>query len=172
MRLWVNSTKLVFNSFIIVYNSTMDQIDEILTRRVANVLPTKDGLKKLMQSKKIRLYQGFDPTGGRLHLGHSVGIRKLMDFANAGHEVIFLFGTGTVLVGDPSQRDTGRKLITQEEIDENIKDWKNQVSPLVDFSKVTIKQNGDWLTKLDLKGIVQIASKISSVQLLERFSFK
>lgn len=150
----------------------MDKIDEILTRRVAKVLPNKDGLKKLMHGKKIRLYQGFDPTGGRLHLGHSVGIRKLMDFANAGHEVIFLFGTGTVLVGDPSQRDTGRKLITQEEIDENIKGWKDQVAPLVDFSKVMIKQNGDWLTKLDLKGIINIASKISSVQLFKRESFQ
>ncbi len=150
----------------------MDKIDEILTRRVAKVLPEKEGLKKLMQSKKIRLFQGFDPTGGRLHLGHSVGIRKLMDFANAGHEVIFLFGTGTVLVGDPSQRETGRKLITQEEIDENIKGWKDQVAPLVDFKKVTIMRNGDWLTKLGLKDIVNIASKISAVQLFKRESFQ
>jgi tyrosyl-tRNA synthetase len=150
----------------------MDKIDDILSRRVAKVLPDKKGLKALMQGKKIRLYQGFDPTGGRLHLGHSVGIRKLMDFANAGHEVIFLFGTGTVLVGDPSQRDTGRKLITQDEIDENIKGWKDQVAPLVDFTKVKIMQNGDWLTKLDLKGIINIASKISSVQLFKRESFQ
>src|SRR3972149_10063252 len=104
----------------------MNNIDEILTRRVEKVLPSKDGLKRLMQVKKVKLYQGFDATGGRLHLGHSVGIRKLMDFANAGHEVIFLFGTGTVLVGDPSLRDSGRKLITQEEINENIKSWQQQ----------------------------------------------
>lgn len=147
-------------------------MDDILKRRVAKVLPDSVGLGKLMETKKIRLYQGFDPTGGRLHLGHSVGIRKLMDFANEGHEVIFLFGTGTVLVGDPSQRDTGRKLITEEEIDENIKGWKEQVSPLVDFSKVTIKQNGVWLTKLTLKDIVNIASNISAVQLFKRESFQ
>src|SRR3989344_5511561 len=143
------------------YNQAM-QSKDLLTRRVANILPTKDGLADLMDKKKIRLYQGFDPTGGKLHLGHSVGIRKLMDFANAGHEVIFLFGTGTVLVGDPSQRDSGRKLISQEEIDKNIQGWKDQVSPLVDWSKVKIMQNGDWLTKLDLKEIIKIASNISA----------
>lgn len=145
---------------------------DILSRRVAKVLPSKDGLAKLMATKKIRLYQGFDPTGSRLHLGHTVGLRQLMEFARAGHEVIFLFGTGTVLVGDPSERDTGRKLITQAEIDKNIEDWKKQVSPIVDFNKVTIKQNGDWLTKLSLKDIVKIASNISAVQLFKRDSFQ
>lgn len=149
----------------------MTNNNDLLTRRVAKILPSKEGLEKLIAGKKIRLYQGFDPTGGHLHLGHAVGMRKLMDFANAGHEVIFLFGTGTVLVGDPSLRDTGRKLITQEEIDENIKDWKRQVSPIVDFSKVTIKQNGDWLTKLTLKDIIGIASNISATQLFKRESF-
>lgn len=150
----------------------MNQNNEILTRRVDKVLPSKEGLMKLMQTKRLRLYQGFDPTGGRLHLGHSVGIRKLMDFARAGHEVIFLFGTGTVLVGDPSQRDTGRKLISQEEIDENIKGWKEQVSPIVEWDKVKILQNGEWLTKLNLKDIVSIASNISATQLFKRDMFQ
>ncbi len=94
-----------------------------------------------------------------------------MAFAQAGHEVIFLFGTGTVLVGDPSQRDTGRTLITQSEIDENIKDWQNQVKPIVDFSKITIKRNHEWLSPLTLKEIVGIASHISAVQLFKRESF-
>ena len=149
-----------------------DQINQLLTRRVAKILPNKEGLGKLLHSgKKLRIYQGFDPTGARLHLGHTVGLRKLMEFANLGHEVIFLFGTGTVLVGDPSLRAEARKLITQKEIDENIKDWKRQVSPIVDFSKITIKQNGDWLTKLTLKDIIKIASNISAVQLFKRESF-
>lgn len=150
----------------------MDKIDEILSRRVEKVLPDKEELKRLMQSRKIKLYQGFDPTGGRLHLGHSIGIRKLMEFANEGHEVIFLFGTGTVLVGDPSQRETGRKLITQEEIDKNIEGWKEQVSPLVDWNKVKILSNGDWLRELKLEDIIHIASNISAVQLFKREMFQ
>lgn len=149
----------------------MNENNELLTRRVAKILPTKEGLEKLISGKKIRLYQGFDPTFNQLHLGHTIGFRKLMDFAKAGHEVIFLFGTGTVLAGDPSERDTGRKLITQEEIDANIKTWKEQVSKIVDFDLVTIKQNGDWLTKLNLKDMINIASNISATQLFKRDSF-
>lgn len=145
--------------------------NDLLTRRVAKILPSKEGLEKLVAGKKIRLYQGFDPTFNQLHLGHTIGFRKLMDFAKAGHEVIFLFGTGTVLAGDPSERDTGRKLITQEEIDANIKTWKEQVSKIVDFDLVTIKQNGDWLTQLKLKDIIKIASNISATQLFKRDSF-
>ncbi|OHA67495.1 MAG: tyrosine--tRNA ligase, partial [Candidatus Wildermuthbacteria bacterium RIFCSPHIGHO2_02_FULL_47_12] len=147
-------------------------IDEILTRRVEKVLPAKEGLLQLMSKRKIRLYQGFDPTGSRLHLGHSIGLRKLMEFANLGHEVIFLFGTGTVLVGDPSLRDSARKPITQAEIEKNIKDWKRQAAPLVDFEKVSIKENGDWLIPLTLKEIIGIASNISSLQLFKREMFQ
>ena len=146
-------------------------IGELLTRRVEKILPTKDGLAKLLTKKKIRLYQGFDPTGLRLHLGHSVGLRKLMEFANLGHEVIFLFGTGTVLVGDPSQRSSARKFIDKEEIGKNIKGWKRQASPLVDFTKVKIRENGEWLIKLTLRDLVKIASNISAVQLFKREMF-
>ncbi|MBI4035106.1 MAG: tyrosine--tRNA ligase [Candidatus Chisholmbacteria bacterium] len=149
----------------------MNPIDQLLSRRVAKILPDKERLKKLLQQRKIRLYQGFDPTGARLHLGHTVGLRKLMEFAHAGHEVIFLFGTGTVLVGDPSQRHAARKPITQEEIDANIKDWQKQVAPIVDFDKVHIRQNGDWLLPLTLKDIIHIASQISAVQLFKRDMF-
>ncbi len=144
----------------------------LLTRRVAKILPSKEGLERLLQKKKIRLYQGFDPTGSRLHLGHSIGLRKLMEFACAGHEVIFVFGTGTVLVGDPSQRASARKFITQEEIERNLKSWKQQVAPLVDFSGVTIRQNGDWLTPLTLHDIIKIASNISAAQLFKREMFQ
>ena len=95
----------------------MTKKDDILTRRVQKVLPDKKDLLALMKKKKIKLYQGFDPTYTNLHLGHTVGFRKLMDFANIGHDVTILFGSGTLLVGDPSLRSKGRKLITQKEID-------------------------------------------------------
>lgn len=149
----------------------MQNNNHLLIRRVAKILPDKSGLEKLISGKKIRLYQGVDPTFNKLHLGHTIGFRKLMDFANAGHEVILLFGTGTVLVGDPSLRDTGRKLITQAEVDANIKEWKKQVAPIIDFDKVEVRQNGDWLTKMTLKDIIHVASNISAVQLFKRDSF-
>src|SRR4030042_2533837 len=105
----------------------MDKIDELLTKRVEQILPDRERLEKLMTSKKIRVYLGVDPTGTKLHLGHTIPLRKLQAFADLGHEAILLFGTGTVLVGDPSERDSGRQLITQEEIDKNIATWKDQV---------------------------------------------
>lgn len=149
----------------------MDKVEEILTRGVSKVLPSKNGLAKLMSNRKIRLYQGFDPTG-RLHLGHAIGLRKLMEFANLGHEVIFLFGTGTVLVGDPSQRASKRKTIDTNEIENNIKGWIDQAAPFVDFNKVKILKNGDWLNKMTLGDIISVASKISAVQLFKRDSFQ
>ncbi|MCX6816504.1 MAG: tyrosine--tRNA ligase [Candidatus Beckwithbacteria bacterium] len=147
-------------------------IDQVLARGVEQILPSKEGLKKLMQTKKIKLYLGIDPTATNLHLGHTVMLRKLQQFADLGHEAILLFGTGTVLVGDPSQRGTARKLITQTEIDQNIKTWKDQVKPIIDFNKVKIKYNGDWLLKMNLKDIIEIASKISAVQLFKREMFQ
>lgn len=150
----------------------MDKVDEVLTRGVQEVLPSKKGLADLMGKKKIRVYLGIDPTGTSLHLGHTVPLRKLQQFADLGHEVILLFGTGTVLVGDPSQRDSARKLINQAEIDKNIKTWKKQVESILDFKKIKIKQNGDWLLKLTLKDIIKIASKISAIQLFKRDMFQ
>jgi len=150
----------------------MAETDEVLTRGVAEILPGKKGLADLMSKKKIKLYLGIDPTGTKLHLGHTVPLRKLQQFADLGHEVILLFGTGTVLVGDPSQRDIKRKAITQKEIEKNIKTWKKQAAPILDFEKIKIKQNGDWLLKLNLKDIINLASKISAIQLFKRDMFQ
>ncbi len=146
--------------------------EEILTRKVEQVLPDKAGLKKLMRSRKIRLYLGVDPTGRKLHLGHTIPLRKLQEFASLGHEAILVVGTGTVLAGDPSQREKTRSLISKREIEKNIEGWKRQVGKILDFSKVKIKYNGDWLLKLGLEEIVNIASKISAVKLFQRDMFQ
>ena len=150
----------------------MSNIDEVLTKNVTQILPDKEALKVLMDSKKIRVYLGVDPTGTKLHLGHTIPIRKLQEFADLGHEAILVFGTGTVLTGDPSQRQEARKKITQKEIDENIKSWKDQASKIIDFGKVQIKQNGDWLLKLTVPEIINIASNISAIQLFKRDMFQ
>lgn len=150
----------------------MDKAREILTRGVEEVLPSKDGLSNLMEKKKIRVYLGIDPTGTKLHLGHSIPLRKLQQFADLGHEAILLMGTGTVLAGDPSQRDSARPKISMEEIEENIKTWKSQVENIIDFSKVKIKYNGEWLVNLDLPKILEIASNVSAFQLIKREMFQ
>jgi len=150
----------------------MDNIEELLTHGVAEVLPNREGLAKLMQTKKIRVYLGVDPTGTQLHLGHTIPMRKLQEFVDLGHEAILLFGTGTVLAGDPSQRSETRPKITQEEINKNIKSWQTQASKIIDFKKVKIRQNGDWLLKLTYPEIINISSKISAIQLFKRDMFQ
>lgn len=148
------------------------KINQLLERRVEKIYPSKEALKKtLLSGKKIKLYLGIDPTAVKLHLGHTVPLRTIQKFADLGHEVILLFGTGTVLVGDPSLREIGRKRITQKEIEKNIKTWKDQVKPIVDFSKITIKYNGDWLAKLDLEKIIFLGSLATAPQLFKRESF-
>ncbi|MCP6726905.1 MAG: tyrosine--tRNA ligase [Patescibacteria group bacterium] len=146
--------------------------EEVLSRQVAEILPTKKGLESLMKKRRIRLYLGIDPTGSNLHLGHTVPLRKIQQFADLGHEVILIIGTGTVLTGDPSQNARGRNRITEKEIAKNMKTWKKQASKILDFSKVKIKKNGDWLKKLRLPEIIEIASNISATQLFKRDMFQ
>jgi len=125
-----------------------------------------------MKKRKIRLYLGIDPTGANLHLGHTIALRKLQQFADLGHEAILVVGTGTVLAGDPSQRDSARPKITRGEIVKNMKSWKDQAAKILDFSKIKMKYNGDWLLKLKLADIFDIASNISAIQLFQRDMFQ
>jgi len=152
--------------------SENEKINTVLTRGVNSILPSEKDLRKLIGDRKIKLYLGVDATGSQLHLGHTIPLRKLIEFSDHGHEAVLVFGTGTVLVGDPSERETGRKLISEEEVNQNIKNWKEQVAPLVDFSKVKIVENGDWLKPLKLKDLVDISSNISAIQLFKRDTFQ
>lgn len=144
----------------------------ILTRGVDAVLPDKQGLAKLMDERKIKVYLGIDPTGSLLTLGHAVVLRKLQQFADAGHETILLIGNGTVRIGDPTGKDTTRPVLTDEVIRENFKNWKAQAEKVLDFSKITILQNGDWLDKLTYADIVKLLAKTTVQQLLERDMFQ
>jgi tyrosyl-tRNA synthetase len=147
-------------------------IDTVLKRGVAQVLPDTNSLSSLMEKRTIRVYLGIDPTGSYLTLGHSVVLRKLQQFADLGHEVILLIGNGTVRIGDPTGKDSTRPVLTDQQIEENFKDWKKQASKVLDFEKITIKHNGDWLDKLSFSDIVKLMAKTTVQQLLERDMFQ
>jgi tyrosyl-tRNA synthetase len=154
-----------------------DKIEELLNRSVAAVYPTKEALKEaLLSGRKLKLYQGFDPTGERLHLGHMVGLRKHRQWQDLGHEVIFLIGDGTGQAGDPTgKKKTREKFFTQEELRENARDYLTQATKIVRFdgpNPIKIMYNGDWLNKLDLPGILNIAQHFSVQQLIERDMFQ
>lgn len=147
-------------------------LQTILTRGVAEVLPKKEKLIALMEQKKIKLYLGIDPTGSLLTLGHAVVLRKLQQFAEAGHQVILLIGNGTVRIGDPTGRDSTRPVLTDEEIKANFQDWKKQASKILDFDTIEIRYNGDWLDKLNYSDMVKLMGKVTIQQLLERDMFQ
>jgi tyrosyl-tRNA synthetase len=147
-------------------------INTILTRGVSEILPDIDSLATLMAQRPIRVYLGIDPTGAFLTLGHSVVLRKLQQFAELGHEVILLIGNGTVRIGDPTGKDASRPVLTDQEIENNFKDWQKQASKILDFDHITLKHNGDWLDKLHFSELVQLMAKTTVQQLLERDMFQ
>jgi tyrosyl-tRNA synthetase len=153
----------------------MDKIDEVLTRGVAQVLPDKKGLHDLMAKQKIKLYQGFDPSMPSLHLGNFVGLVKLRQFQKLGHEVIFLVGDFTGMIGDPTDKLATRPKLTREQVLENAKAWKAQASMLLDFegnNPAKIMFNSEWSDKLSAKDVVEITSNVSYAQLIERDMFQ
>ncbi len=155
----------------------MDEIDQLLTRGVDKIYPSKEALEKELRSgKKLKLYEGFDPTGTDLHIGHMIGLRKLAQWQKLGHHVIFLIGTGTGQAGDPSGKLSSReKFFNEEELKKNAKDYVMQAKKLLDFdgpNPVEILYNGDWLNKLTLSEILEIFGHITHQQLIERDMFQ
>src|SRR5579872_1470942 len=153
------------------------KIEELLTRGVEKIYPSKESLKEvLLSGKKLKLYQGFDPTGDKLHIGHMVGLRKHRQWQDLGHEVIFLIGDGTGTAGDPSgKKKTREKFFTKEELRHNAKSYVEQASKIVRFdgpNPVKVMYNGDWLDKLTKEDILNIAQNFSVQQLIERDMFQ
>ena len=155
----------------------MDKIEELLTRGVEKIYPSKEELEKVLRSgKKLKLYQGFDPTGIQLHIGHMVGLRKLRQWQDLGHHVIFLIGDGTGQAGDPSGKTKSReKFLTRDELRKNAVDYIKQAGKIVRFegeNPVEILFNGDWLNELKLVDILNIMDHVSFQQIIERDLFQ
>jgi len=151
----------------------MTDTEKLLSRGVAEILPSRETLQARIETgKPLRLYLGIDPTGSLLHLGHSVVLRKIQQFAAAGHQVILLIGNGTVKIGDPTGRDSTRPMLTDEAINANFIDWQKQASKVLDFSKIEIRHNGDWLDQLTYADLVKLLAQTTVQQLLERDMFQ
>lgn len=145
---------------------------ELLTRAVEKAIPAKLAEEKLKSGKTLRLYWGIDPTGAKIHLGHAVPLRKMREFVEAGHEVIFLVGSFTAMIGDPTGRDAMREPLTREQIEQNFATYKEQASKILDFSKVQVRYNHEWLEKLTFDQIIGLASKFTVQQMMERDMFE
>ena len=140
----------------------MKQIEELLTRSVANIISNKNVLAgKLMSGKKLNIYLGIDPTSTKIHLGHAVVLRKLNQFALLGHNVTFLIGDFTALIGDTSDKTSERPALTIKEIEENFKTYKKQAEKILDFSKIKVRYNSEWLKKLNFEDILKLTQHFS-----------
>lgn len=152
-----------------------EAIEELLTRGVQEILPSKKGLADLMAKEKITLYQGFDPSSPSLHLGNMIGLRKLAQFQKLGHKVIFLIGDFTGLIGDPTDKAAARKKLMRKEVLENLKEYKNQAGKILKFTgenAAEVRFNSQWLSKLSIEEFLDIASHFTTSQLLERDMFQ
>lgn len=154
------------------------KIDVILERGVLkDFLPSKEEFReRLLSGEKMRFYIGADPTAKALHLGHAQNLMVLEDFRKLGHEVIFLIGDFTGMIGDPSDKSAARVRQTREDVEENFKNWKKQTEAILSFddpdNPVQLKFNSEWLSKLNFENVLELASNFTVQQMLERDMFE
>jgi tyrosyl-tRNA synthetase len=153
----------------------VDEQMDLLEKGAAEIIRVSDLRERLEKSRQtgvpLRVKAGFDPTAPDLHLGHTVLMRKLKHFQDLGHQVIFLVGDFTSLIGDPSGRSTTRKVLTREEINDNAKTYTDQVFRILDREKTEVRFNSEWLSTLGFEGMIRLAQKFTVSQMLERDEF-
>lgn len=148
-------------------------IETFLSRGVENVYPNMETLTAVLRSgKKLRIYNGIDPTGPTLHLGHVVVLRKLRQLQELGHEIILLIGDFTAMIGDPTGKSNARKQLTRRQVLANARGYKQQASKILDMRKTAIKYNSKWLSKLGFADLLQLSSNFTAQQTLARDMFK
>lgn len=149
----------------------------LLRRGVDTIYPTTEALEEFIASgKKLTLYLGVDPTGAQLHIGHTVALRKLAQFQQAGHKVILLIGDFTGRIGDPTGKDKTRVPLTPEQLAANAETYKQQAAKIINFddptNPVELRYNSTWLAKLTFADVIKLASHFTVQQMLERDMFE
>lgn len=149
---------------------------EIIRRGAVEIIVEDDLLKKLAtaaaKGRPLRVKAGFDPTAPDIHLGHTVLLNKMRQFQELGHEVIFLIGDFTGMIGDPTGKSETRKHLTREEVLENAKTYQAQIFKILDREKTTIVFNSEWMSKMSSADMIQLAAKHTVARMLEREDFK
>jgi tyrosyl-tRNA synthetase len=153
----------------------VDEQMDLLEKGAAEIIRVSDLRERLEDSRKtgrpLRVKAGFDPTAPDLHLGHTVLMRKLRHFQQLGHQVIFLIGDSTALIGDPTGRNITRKPLTREEIALNAETYKQQVFKILDQAKTEVRYNSEWLDQLGYAGLIGLSAKVTLSQMLDRKEF-
>ena len=147
-----------------------DQMDE-LRRGASEILLESDLLRKLAKSRPLRIKAGFDPTAPDLHLGHTVLINKMAQFQRLGHDVIFLIGDFTGLIGDPTGRNATRPPLTPEDVQANAATYESQIFKILDPERTRIDFNSRWMGGMSAAGLIELAAKHTVARMLERDDF-
>ena len=150
---------------------TIDQQLEVIQRGVDEILPLDELKKKLEKNKPLRIKLGMDPTAPDLHLGHTVVMNKMKQLQDLGHEVIFLIGDFTGMIGDPTGKNVTRKPLSKKDILENAKTYSDQVFKILDKDKTKIAFNSEWMNKMSSTEMISLASKHTVARMLERDDF-
>jgi tyrosyl-tRNA synthetase len=151
--------------------SSIEQAIQTIRRGADDLIVEEELVKKLASGRKLRVKLGLDPTAPDLHLGHTVVINKLRDFQRLGHQVQFLIGDFTGMIGDPTGKNQTRPPLTREEIVKNAQSYREQVFKILDPEKTQILFNSEWSDKLGAEGIIRLASRYTVARLLERDDF-
>jgi len=152
-------------------NTDPKRIKELLSRNVEELIVEKSLEAKLESGKQLRIKYGADPSRPDLHLGHSVPIRKLKEFQELGHQVVFIIGDYTATIGDPSGKSKTRPALSIEEVKENAKSYFDQVGQILDLEKTEIHYNSEWFSKLNFEDILKLTAKFTVARILERDEF-
>lgn len=153
-------------------NTDSKKIKEILTKRVEEVINKNHLEKRLKSGDRLRIKFGIDPTSADLHLGHSIPLKKLREFQELGHQVVFLIGDFTARIGDPSARMAVRKPLTKKEVEMNMKNYIKQAAKILDIKKVKVRYNSQWYEKKGADFLMDLTSKFTYARLIERDEFK
>jgi tyrosyl-tRNA synthetase len=144
---------------------------DLIKRGIEEVLPEELLVKKLQRGKPLKIKAGFDPTAPDLHIGHTVLINKLRQFQELGHEVIFLIGDFTGMIGDPTGKSATRPPLTREDVIENAKTYEHQIFKILDPAKTTVLFNSSWMGEMSAADLIQLAAKQTVARMLERDDF-
>ncbi|HIJ24019.1 MAG TPA: tyrosine--tRNA ligase [Gammaproteobacteria bacterium] len=151
---------------------SIEEILEIIRRGTDEVLVEADLVDKLKEGRSLRIKAGFDPTAPDLHLGHTVLINKMRQFQDLGHEVIFLIGDFTGMIGDPTGKNLTRKPLTREAVLENAKSYEHQVFKILDPLKTTVVFNSSWMGEKSAADLIKLAARQTVARMLERDDFE
>lgn len=151
--------------------STVEQTLALLRRGTSEILPEAALVEKLAAGKPLRVKAGFDPTAPDLHLGHTVLINKLRQFQDLGHQVLFLIGDFTGMIGDPTGKSATRPPLTPDQVRQNAETYKEQVFKILDPQKTQVVFNSEWMSKLSAADMIELAAQYSVARMLERDDF-